>query len=165
MDFNSQQRAAAGTPNPEDGGDIENPLRDTESTRTVIQDFNRLRTDDIGDPTPGPSHSRSNLGGPSEDGNRKRNATGAPPGNAPKKGKPNIPPEAEKLYKQARNSRSRAARYLANETMLMKYVNHSEHITPANIRVRNAPPFGGDDPQVRREWSRIIQETEKSMVS
>lgn len=139
------------------------PLRATESTTTLINGIGHLSTNDREerDPSPGPSASNVCIT-VNNDNKRKRLNTGT--GNPPKRGKPNIPPEVETLYKQARNSRTRAAKYMANEMMLRKYMGHSEHIAPNNMKIRTTPPFGADDPQVRKQWANIISTAEKSML-
>ena len=62
-----------------------------------------------------------------------------------KKGKPNLPPGAEPLYRAARNALAKSAKHSANATMLLKYDTHTEHLVPASMRLRATPPFGADD--------------------
>ena len=132
----------------------------------MVNIFDRLSTNDDGEgPTPRPSGSNINVIVPNDNSRRKRGPEGSPGNNPPKKGRPNIPKNIEEYYKKARNSRVRAARYLANETMLKKYLDHGEHIAPANMRMRTTPPFGGEDPQVRRQWREIQIGAEKAMLS
>ena len=159
-DSNSPLGAAAGT----EGLTGALPPRSTESTHTLVNHIGRLSTNDRErSPSPGPSVSNIQITLDNETNKRKRTNTG-PAGQAPKRGRPNIPQEVEKLYKQARNSRTRAAKYQANETMLRKYLGHNEHIAPNNMRVRTTPPFGGDDPAVQKQWAEIIETAEKSML-
>ena len=115
------------------------------------------------DPPPGPRDLTYRF--TVTDNSRKRGPEGTPGNNPPKRGRPNIPQEGEDLYKKARNSRVRSAKHQANEVMLNKYVKHTEHIAPANLRIRVTPPFGGDDPEVRRQWRQIIMTAEKAMLT
>ena len=150
--------AAAGT----SGSEGAAPPRSTESTHTLVNGMGGLSTMDR-DPSPGPSSSNVRITLDNDTNKRKRTNTG-PAGQAPKRGRPNIPQEVERLYKQARNSRTRAAKYQANETMLRKYLGHNEHLAPNNMRVRTVPPFGADDPTVQKQWADIIEVAEKSML-
>ena len=158
-DSPSTSGAAAGT-NGSDGGSPPGP------SESVVNIFDRLSTNDnVGDeaPTPRPSSSAINVILNGDTGSRKRGPPG-PSESAPKRGRPNIPSNIEDLYKRARNSRVRAAKYLANEVMLRKYLNHSEHIAPSNMKVKTTPPFGVDDPTVKQDWLDIIKTAERSML-
>ena len=96
------------------------------------------------------------------DGNHNNNADDTP---ANKKGKPNLPSQADPFYKAARNSRAKVAKYEANESQLAKYLGHSEHIAPANIRLRATPAFGAEEEQMKSEWLSVIRQAEKSLIS
>ena len=84
---------------------------------------------------------------------------------ATKRGKPNLPPQGEALYKAARNARAKAAKYDANESQLAKYLGHTEHIAPANIRLRATPAFGADESTMKSEWLSIIRQAEKALIA
>ena len=84
---------------------------------------------------------------------------------ASKKGKPNIPAAAEPFYKAARNARAKVAKFEANEAQLAKYLGHTEHLAPANIKLWATPAFGADEDTMRGEWKSIITQAEKSLIA